>query len=116
MNGDSQETVSVLIPRTQMKKYEKMVQDISSLGTQEHIIFLHLINKCEPNVVISENKNGCFINITDLKLDTLKQLEEMYEYICNTSKEINKIEDKFKEYSMLLNKDLNGGITISNDS
>ena len=51
------------------------------------------------NIHVSENRNGCFINISNLDTKIIKQLTDYMVYIEAQEEDLNDIEQKKKELS-----------------
>ena len=47
---------------------EDLAHKIQGLDKSHHIEILRLIKETNPSCSISENKNGCFINMNELKI------------------------------------------------
>lgn len=75
------------------KEIEKMCRIIESFTMDEHIHILKII--CENDSInhISENNNGVFINIEDLKEDTIKNIQQYVNYVLLKEGYIKDIED-----------------------
>uniref|UniRef100_A0A6C0KNV6 NET domain-containing protein n=1 Tax=viral metagenome TaxID=1070528 RepID=A0A6C0KNV6_9ZZZZ len=57
---------------------EDLVSKIDNMEKCHHIEILRIIKESSPNVCISENKNGSFINMNELNSNTI---EEIHTYI-----------------------------------
>ena len=79
----------------------KYIRDkIESLDKNNHIDILRLLVK--KNIFINENKNGIFINLTDLSNDIIDDIEKYIIYINEQNihfeyieKQKNELENKF---------------------
>ena len=56
-------------------RLEELALTISNLSKDHHIELLRLIKQEEPTMVITENTNGSFINMNDLKESTLDKIQ-----------------------------------------
>lgn len=53
---------------------EAISAKISKLEKNHHIEIFRIITKNEPNLSFSENSNGCFINMNDIKKESLDEV------------------------------------------
>ena len=53
----------------------------------------------DNNIHVSENRNGCFINISNLDKTIVKKLNDYITYIDAQEEDLNDIEQKKKELS-----------------
>jgi hypothetical protein len=53
---------------------ESIAAKISKLEKNHHVEIFRIIKKNEPNVSFSENANGCFINMNDIRKETLDEV------------------------------------------
>jgi pyruvate formate-lyase activating enzyme-like uncharacterized protein len=74
------------------KKYENLISNIEKLGKTDHIEILRIIKKHDNNTKITENNNGCFINLNELEPSTIEKIENLLNYIEDNKKELNKHE------------------------
>ena len=59
---------------TNVEDLETICQKISAMEKIHHIEILRIIKKNDNQVHISENTNGCFLNMNDLKPETLNEI------------------------------------------
>jgi len=71
---------------------EKIVSQIDSFSKEDHIKILEIIYKHNKSV-ISENNNGCFINMEDLSDEIITTIEHYINYVILKEGDINTIED-----------------------
>ena len=71
---------------------EKIVHQIDSFSKEDHLKILEIIYKYNKSV-ISENNNGCFINMEDLSDETITTIEHYINYVILKEGDINTIED-----------------------
>jgi hypothetical protein len=71
---------------------ERIVSQIDSFSKDDHIKILEIIYKYNKSV-ISENNNGCFINMEDLSEEIITTIEHYINYVILKEGDINKIED-----------------------
>jgi hypothetical protein len=74
------------------------LQDISSLveklSKKDHIEILRIIKTHQPELSISENSNGCFINMSSIDKPVVIKIERYIEYCKKKEDELNSQEDK----------------------
>ena len=91
-------------------KIRQIKDIIEKLDTQEHIEILRIFKKYKK-VIINENSNGIFINITDLDNNIIVELEEHLEYLKNQKNHINEVE---KKKEIFINNFFSKNITTQN--
>ena len=62
------------------KKREQMISQIENYSKSEHIEILKII-KHNKDIHVSENNNGCFINLDDVDEDTMCKIEQYIHYV-----------------------------------
>ena len=78
----------------------KFIRDkIENLDKNNHIDILRLLVK--NDVFINENKNGVFINLTDLSNDIINDMEKYIDYVIEQKIDLDYIE---KQKDVLENK------------
>ena len=80
-------------------KLKFMRDNIEKLDTNNHIDILRLLVK--NDVFINENKNGVFINLTDLSNDIINDIEKYIDYVMEQKIDLDYIE---KQKDVLENK------------
>jgi len=65
---------------------------INKLSTEDHIEILRII-KTKTNVNITENTNGCFINMKDIPYDIINEIKMFLDYKINKDLELKQQED-----------------------
>lgn len=78
----------------------KKIVEKYNVEQQEDI--LNIIRE-NNNVLINENKNGFFINLTNLDNEVIKKIEKYMEYVLLQEKHLTNIEQQKKEYEQCLN-------------
>lgn len=78
----------------------EIIKKVEGLNKEQHIYILEIIIKKEKNKV-SENKNGCFVNLQELSQQTLEEITNYIKYIELKNEDIDKVE-KIK-YNMINN-------------
>lgn len=74
----------------------KIKQIIEKMDKVHHIEILKLLSKQE-NVNFNENNNGTFINLTDLKDDTILKLQNYIEYFKKQQLQLINLEEQKKQ-------------------
>lgn len=73
------------------KVLQNMNKQIEKMTKTEHIQVLTLI-KQDDKVKITENNNGCFINLNELSDKTIESLNKFLKYSQTKEKELKNIE------------------------
>ena len=55
-------------------KIKSLCENIDKMEQSEHIEILKIIKKSPSNINITENNNGCFINMSNVDKDTIENL------------------------------------------
>ena len=74
---------------------ENLKSKIEALSKEHHITILKILKKTMNN--LNENKNGVFINLTEVSSDILDELKNYCKYIDTQEKKLDKIENNQKE-------------------
>lgn len=64
---------------------------IESMPKYHQIEVLRILNK-NKNVIINENNNGTFVNLTEQTLDVIKELEKYANYVDEQQKRLKTVE------------------------
>lgn len=72
---------------------EEISQSIGTLDKHHHIEILRMIKQDQQNITISENTNGCFINMNELNDDLLERIRSYVLYNINQEIELDKHEN-----------------------
>jgi uncharacterized protein (UPF0332 family) len=75
---------------------KKLREKIESIDVKQHSCIFNIFKKY--NVQFSENKNGIFINLSEVNSDILKEVSYYLNYLQKQEQVINKIENEKKEY------------------
>lgn len=86
--------------KTNQAKIKSLCESIEKMEQSEHIEILKIIKKSPLNINITENNNGCFINMDNVDEDTIKNIEKYVNFFKQKEKELNEQE---KEKTTLLN-------------
>ena len=81
--------------------------------TKFHQIEILKILKGDDTITLNENKNGIFINLTNLTESIVTQLEDYLKYVQTQEKQLNDIENKKDELSNIFFKDNKDNSCIS---
>ena len=79
-----------------MDKLENLKNTIESMSKYHQIEILKILSKKLSK--INENKSGCYINMSFLPEDTLKELEEYVGYIKDQEESLETMEYQKEEY------------------
>jgi len=84
------------------QELEKIKQTIETYTEKQQEDVLNILK--EDNLVtINENKNGFFINLSDISDVTLTKINKYIEYVLLQEKHLTNMEEKTKEYEECLN-------------
>lgn len=75
----------------------KIKEIIEHLDQSHHVEILRILKK-HSNVVINENNNGIFINITNLDIHIIEEIENYINYINVQMNNLNEIENKKENF------------------
>ena len=81
--------------------------------TKFHQIEILKILKGDDTITLNENKNGIFINLTNLKESIVIHLEDYLKYVQKQEKQLTDIENKKDELSNIFFKDNKDNSCIS---
>jgi hypothetical protein len=76
-----------------IKDLEKICKIIGTFNVEEHIHILHIIKENDSIDNISENNNGIFINMEDLKEETIQKIQSYIDYVLIKEGDIKQIEE-----------------------
>ena len=71
-------------------------QTIENMDKVHHIEILKLLEN-QDDVNLNENNNGTFINLTDLKNETIQKLQEYINYFKKQQNQLINLEDQKKQ-------------------
>jgi hypothetical protein len=74
-------------------RLQEIKENIEIMNKSYQIEILKILNN-EPTVVISENNNGIFINLTDLDITIIDKLEKFIKYVTEQQNELTIIEQE----------------------
>ena len=70
-------------------KLKNLCESIEKMGQREHIEILKIIKSSPSNINITENNNGCFINMSSIDDETLNNIEKYIDFFKQKEKELN---------------------------
>jgi hypothetical protein len=72
---------------------ETLCKNIETFSKEDQIEILKIIYK--DNIeAISENNNGCFINMSDISLSVIEEMHTYVEYVLKKNNDFQKIENE----------------------
>lgn len=84
----------------QVQRLQNLKNTIEGLNQTYHKQLFNIFHK--NNINYSENRNGVFINISNLSEEVTKELEKHIEYIKKQEKRLLDIENKKKKYKKII--------------
>ena len=85
------------------KQIEKLRNDIEKMTKTNHIEILRILKKGKTQ--INENKNGIFINMTELTNETLNEIQKYVEYVLNQHSHLYEQERQKENFQKIFFKD-----------
>tara|TARA_B100001059_G_scaffold131983_1_gene132154 strand:- start:7534 stop:7875 length:342 start_codon:yes stop_codon:yes gene_type:complete len=82
---------------------EKLRNDIEKMAKTNHIEILRILKKGKTQ--INENKNGIFINMTELTNDALNEIQKYVEYVLNQHSHLDEQEEEKEKFHKTFFKD-----------
>ena len=77
-------------------KVELLKSQIEKMNKFNHIEILRILKN--NKIPINENKNGVFINLTEIDNNIIQQLQQYVEYVNKQQKQLNTIEKQKEDY------------------
>jgi hypothetical protein len=71
---------------------DKMTRIIESFSKEEHIQVLRILNEKDA-MCVSENSNGTFVQMDEVKPETIEQIRKYIDYVLLKECDIKTIED-----------------------
>jgi len=95
-------------------RLQKIKENIEIMNKCYQVEILKLLNN-ESTVVLSENNNGIFINLTDLDISIIDKLEKFIKYVIEQQNELTIVEEEkaiiknefFKQNKKIINSKSN---------
>ena len=75
---------------------ENLKTEIEILDKQHHITILNIL-KNDSNIILNENKNGVFVNLTELSEKTLDELKNYCLYVKSQEIKLENMENDQKQ-------------------
>ena len=75
---------------------ENLKSEIEVLDKEHHITILNIL-KTDSNIILNENKNGVFVNLTELSEKTLEELKNYCLYVKSQEIKLENMENDQKQ-------------------
>ena len=75
--------------KNKSKSRKNLCESIEKMEQKEHIEILKIIKKSPLNINITENNNGCFINMDNVDEETIQNIEKYVDFFKQKEKELN---------------------------
>ena len=75
-------------------KVKNLCETIDKMEQRDHIEILKIIKNSHANIHVTENNNGCFINMDDVDQQTVENIEKYVEFLNQKEKELKEQEMK----------------------
>lgn len=75
--------------KTNQNRVKHLCESIEKLEQKEHIEILKIIKKSPSTINITENNNGCFINMDNVDEETIQNIEKYVNFLKQKEKELN---------------------------
>ena len=85
-----------------LRKLQNIKKIIENYNVEQQEDILNIIREGD-DISINENKNGFFINLTNLDNNIITKIEKYMEYIVLQENHLINIESQKKEYEQILN-------------
>lgn len=85
--------------KTNQNRVKNLCESIEKMDQKEHVEILKIITNSPLNINITENNNGCFINMDNVDEETIQNIEKFIDFLKKREKELN---DQEKHKSSLL--------------
>ena len=79
-----------------ISELESLKTEIEFLDKEHHITILKIL-KTDSNIILNENKNGVFVNLTELSKKTLDELKNYCLYVKSQEIKLENLENDQKE-------------------
>jgi len=81
-----------------------LCESIEQMEQHDHVEILKIIKKSPLNINITENNNGCFVNMDTIDVETIKNIEKYVDFFKQKEKELSEQEMKKTNLLDSLNK------------
>ena len=95
-----------------MNDLENIKNEIESMNKTKQLEVLTILK--DNSVNISENKNGCFINLTTLNIEIIDKLKNFIKYSSNQEEQLNNFEKKILDVKSVFFKEVKDNEISSN--
>jgi len=95
-----------------MSNLNFLKENIENL-TKFHQIEVLKIIKSDKSIIINENNNGIFINLTNVSNDIVDNISNYLKYVDTQEKHLNDVEDEKEKISNIFFKDNKDNTCIS---
>ena len=85
-----------------LRKLQNIKKIVENYNIEQQEDILNIIREGD-DISINENKNGFFINLTNLDNNIITKIEKYMEYIVLQENHLTNIESQKKEYEQILN-------------
>ena len=85
-----------------LRKLQNIKKVVEEYNTEQQEDILNIIREGD-NISINENKNGFFVNLTNLNNDIISKIEKYMEYIILQENHLTNMESQKKECEEYLN-------------
>jgi len=81
------------------EQLKHLCETIETMEQREHIEILKIIKNSPTSINITENNNGCFINMDTIDNETIQHIEKYVNFFKQKEKELN--EQELKKNNLL---------------
>tara|TARA_A100001011_G_scaffold398231_1_gene501895 strand:- start:6105 stop:6383 length:279 start_codon:yes stop_codon:yes gene_type:complete len=74
------------------EKLKLLCETIEKMHQKEHVEILKIIKNSSSNIQITENSNGCFINMDTLDAETVDKIDKYVIFLKQKEKELHEQE------------------------
>ena len=82
---------------------QNLKDKIENLDKYHQIEILRIFKKYSTTIKTDENKNGTFINLSNIPENLIDKLESYLQYVNKQEEKINEIEEQKDEFKQLIN-------------
>ena len=75
-------------------KLKNLCESIEKMEQRDHVEILKIIKNSPSNINITENSNGCFINMDSIDVKTIENIEKYVDFFRKKEKELKEQEMK----------------------
>jgi len=76
-----------------MTTLSQLKESIESMSGHHQVEILRLLSKC-PGIILNENQNGTFINLSTLSEQEIRIISEYNDYVIVQQETITEVEDR----------------------